>query len=108
MDINTTTSFSGVTSAMVSTYVNGTIKAKDIDRVERAINSSDDMRKFYDHKVQEKEFMLQLIPDRKITASISENIKKEIREINDDVYPEKPETLGKKVYRFLTSPIIEI
>lgn len=108
MAINTTSTFSGVTLAMIGTYVNGTIKGKDIDRVERAINSSDEFREVYDRKMREKEFILQLIPAQVATASTLKSIKKEMAEINTNVYSTERETLGKRVVRFLTTPIIEL
>jgi hypothetical protein len=92
---------------LISAYVNETIKKSDIVRVESIINESEEFREFYVMKNQEKAFLLSLIPNKSCSSQSKKSILKTIKSVNDEVYPKEAFIGLKRIYKFMTTPIIE-
>jgi hypothetical protein len=92
---------------LICAYVNETIKTSDIARVESLINESDEFREFYLMKNQEKGFLLSLIPNRSCQSKSKKRILNMIQSVNEEIYPKEKFIQIKKIYKFMTSPIIE-
>ena len=94
--------------SLIASYVNGTLKMKDRDRVETLIASDLSFKEIYLQKQQQKDFYLQLIPKHKISKNVQAYLKSEVSQVNKDVFPKEKYHTVKRVYKFLTEPIIEI
>ena len=94
--------------SLIASYVNGTLKLKDREKVEGLINTDSSFNDIYIRKKQEKDFYLQLIPNQPLPKNIKSYLRSEMKKVNDDVYPKEKYHMAKKVYKFLTEPIVEI
>lgn len=96
------------TQSLVTAYVNGTIKSKDIDKVERKIGESEELKELYIKKAQEQEFLLALIPDATGSKNSLLNLKREMRAITEEVYPKDRQNIIGKLKKFLDKPVVTI
>lgn len=94
--------------SLISAYVNGTLKTKDRNRVEDLIASNEKFGELYRQKKELKDFYLALVPKFQISKNREDALKKEMYRVNAEVFPEDKYEPLKKVYKFLTEPIIEI
>ena len=92
---------------LITAYVNETIKPSDVERVEAIINESEEFREFYIMKSQQKGFLLSLIPNKSCHSKTKKSIQSMIQSVNEEVYPKEKFIKIKKIYKFMTSPIIE-
>lgn len=96
--------------SLVSAYVSGTIKAKDLATVETRISASTELRQLLEMKEQEKDFLLQLIPseDKQSKNSLTQ-LRSEIKNVTEEVYASMPKDgLLKKAVKTLNKPILTI
>ena len=93
---------------MIASYVNGTLKAKDTAVVEEIVGSSTVYKYFYDRKVQEREFLLQMIPQERLSHTEKESLVAELRSINQDLMEADVETWKDQVQSFLKKPFFTI
>lgn len=93
--------------SLISSYVNGTLKLKDREKVEALINTDASFNEIYLRKKQQKDFYLQLIPNQTLPKNVKAYLKSEMKKVNEDVYPKEKYYMAKKVYKFLTEPVIE-
>jgi anti-sigma-K factor RskA len=94
--------------SLIASYVNGTLKHKDREKVEQLIAQDASFNEIYLQKKEQKDFYLQLIPNRAISKNVNSYLKSEMKKVNDDVFPKEKYHMVKQVYKFLTEPIIEI
>jgi len=94
--------------SLIASYVNGTLKLKDRDKVEELIGIDASFNEIYLRKKQQKDFYLQLIPNQTLPKNVKAYLRAEIKKVNNDVFPKEKYHMAKKVYQFLTEPIIEI
>ena len=93
---------------MIASYVNGTLKARDTKIVEEIVGSSTVYQYFYDRKVQEREFLLQMIPQEKLHHGEKDSLLSEIRSINQDLLEADVETWKEQIQSFLNKPFFNI
>ena len=94
--------------SLIASYVNGTLKFKDREKVEGLIATDASFNEIYLRKKQQKDFYLQLIPNHSLPKNVKSYIKSEMKKVNEDVFPKEKYHIAKQVYKFLTEPIIEI
>jgi hypothetical protein len=95
-------------NSLVVAYVNGTIKSKDIPMIESKIGENENLKDLYLKKVQEQEFLMALIPDISSSKNSLLNLKIEIAQITEEVFPEEKKSLLKSVEKFLNKPVVTI
>lgn len=92
---------------LIASYVNGTLRQKDIDRVETMIAADAQLNQIYMEKKQQKDFYLQLIPQYTLSKNMKAQIYAEMKAINADVFPKDRNHYLKKIKDFLDRPIAE-
>lgn len=93
---------------MIASYVNGTLRAKDIPTVEEIVGSDQVYQYYYDRKVQERDFLLQMVPQEKLKQDEKSILLSEIRDINQDLLVADKADLKTKIKEFLSKPVITI
>ena len=91
--------------ALVNAYVNRTIRAKDISYIEEKIGDNEQLRDHYQNKIAEHNFLMELIPNKKISNSRLKKLQSEISQITSDIIPE---SRISKLRAFLDKPIFTI
>jgi DNA-directed RNA polymerase specialized sigma24 family protein len=94
--------------SLISSYVGGTLKSRDITNVMSVINSSESNTDYYNMKLSESEFLKQLIPERNISRNHHSDVSTQIKSINEDVYPKEKFSFVRKAMNYLNEPLIEI
>ena len=94
--------------SLVGAYVNGTIKAKDIPMIEGKIGADEGLKDLYIKKIQEQEFLMELIPDISASRNSLLNLKQEISQITGEVFPKEKRSFFKEVSKFLNKPVVTI
>lgn len=94
--------------SLIASYVNGTLRQKDVDRVESLIASDASFNEIYIEKKQQKDFYLQLIPSYSLSRNTKKYLLDEIKKVNADVFPKEKYHLVKKIKNLLDKPILEI
>ena len=94
--------------SLIASYVNGTLKLKDREKVESLIATDKTFMEVYLQKKELKDFYSELIPKHVISKNVSEYLNNEIKNINGEVYPREKYHMAKKIYKYLTEPVIEI
>ncbi len=95
-------------SALVSAYAYGTLRQKDIPTVEELIGQNDELSQLFTQRLEEKDFLLQLIPQMQFQKNSLSYLKKEMSQISENIFPkEKLGWLGKAT-KALNKPIITI
>jgi len=96
-----------LTSAQINAYLDNKLNQEENKFIENAIGSCDQSLELFQIKKAEREFVKELIPYETISRGQLKSIKAEFKDINNAIlFNEKP-TLVKKVYKFLTTPVIE-
>lgn len=96
-----------LTSAKINAYLDNKLNLEERNFVEDAIGSCDKSLELFQIKKAEREFVKELIPYERISKDQLRTIKLEFKDINNAIlFNEKP-SLVKKIYKFLTSPVIE-
>ena len=94
---------------LISAFVNGTLKNKDLSSVEEIINENETTEEFYNQKLSERDFLQQLIPDREVSSNTLSSLRREFSLIDENVFPKEKLGFLKKTIKFLNEPIeIEI
>lgn len=93
---------------LISSYVNGTLKPEQKNFVESTIGSSEILQDYYLKKLEHKDFLKSLIPAAQMNINIKRNLEASMREVNQDIFPKEKFEPIRKIYKFLTTPIIEI
>ncbi|MAZ47258.1 MAG: hypothetical protein CME65_01765 [Halobacteriovoraceae bacterium] len=93
---------------MIASYVNGTLKAKDVPSVEEIVGSDKIYQYYYDRKVQERDFLLQMIPQEKLRKDEKTALNAEIRGINQDLLEIDQVDWKTQIREFLAKPVFTI
>ncbi|MBT4791777.1 MAG: hypothetical protein HON90_09415 [Halobacteriovoraceae bacterium] len=94
--------------ALIGAYVNKTIKAKDIKRVEEIIGSDENLNSYYQKKLAEHQFLLDLIPVKKITPKRLLSLRKETHQITNEMIPDNVFTKVSNLKSFLNKSLLTI
>lgn len=93
---------------MIASFVNGTLKSKDISIVEQIVGNDPVYQSFYQRKVQEREFILEMIPDAKLKLDEKATLLKDIAGVNSDLLVEDIIPWKERVKEFLDKPVFTI
>lgn len=93
---------------LIAAYVNGTIKSKDVSVVEKIVGEDTVYRAYYDRKMQEKDFILQMIPQESLKLNQKSALSNELRMITEELLGKERIPLKDRVKTFLDKPIITI
>ena len=94
--------------SLIDHYTNGTLKKNDLDKVEKLIGSSDILTDYYQEKLEEKDFIIQIIPNNQITVELQRSLKSGISEVLEDIYPQEQLSTIGRVKSFLETPLFTI
>lgn len=96
------------TYPLIASYVNGTLKSRDLQGVEKKIEQSDRAKDYYLRQVEERDFLQQLIPQKKCSKEVLKNIKTEIYLTTSNALPKEKVGMLKKIVSTLNKPLFTI
>lgn len=94
--------------SIIASYVYRTLRTKDLELAEELIGTHGKLHDYYSAKVEERDFLLQLVPDKQISVGTLRALKNEISETMDEIYPKEKKSLTKSVAEILDKPIFTI
>ncbi len=86
-------------------FANGTLSLKDRKKI---ISEVGDFQDYLTRKEREKEFLLDLIPDKKLNPSLRRRLIQKMFTTTDDLIPQEKFQTYKKIKKFLNGPAFTI
>ena len=96
-----------VSSALVNAYLDNRLSMIERRDFETTVNTNSALKNELLRKRDEKEFILSLIPNKKLSAEVKSSMKIELRDINNSIIPETETSLIRKITGFFDKTIIE-
>ncbi len=92
----------------VKRYVNKTLASADMQKVEKIIEQTKDLKDIYSIEEQERDFIIQLIPDRELSQDRKSHIRNELEAVMHDIYHEEKKSIWQKINDYLEKPAFKI
>ena len=86
-------------------YANGTLSDKDRKKVISSLEPGDE---YINRKKREKEFLLDLIPEKRLSAIHKRQLIQKMFVTTDDLIPKEKFPIINKVKKFLNKPVVSI
>ena len=93
---------------LIASYVNGTLKAEDIAKVEGWIGESPIYRSYFEKKKLEREFVLQMVPQEKLKINQKRSLSTELFSVTQEIFGREKVSPAARIKRFLDKPVITI
>lgn len=94
-------------SALVGAYLDGNLGGHQKDELERLVAVDENASRLLKTKTEERRSIKALIPDKAISKESFELLKRETREIADDLFPDKKASLLQRAAKILDTTILE-
>ncbi len=93
---------------LVNLFANGHSHNGDQKEFEKTLGDKVSLKHFYQEKVQEREFIKELVPEFTLSKRSYKNLLDEINQINKSIFEFKEDNFIKKSIKFLDKPIFTI
>jgi hypothetical protein len=91
----------------MNAYLDERMNAKDKRDFEGLLSDCSETREIFKKKKAHLDFILDLIPNESLSSKGQSKLEREFSDVNESLLTVKPATLTKKIYHFLTKPVIE-
>lgn len=92
---------------LISSFVHQTLREKEQEYVKALIENAGPYRDLYLEKVSQRDTLKAIIPKKRMSRESKKLLLSEIADINKENLNEGMFPTFKKIYKFLTSPIVE-
>lgn len=101
-------SITAADTAMINAYLDGRLSDDLIKILETKVLHNPELEKLFDQKQNERNFLLQMIPDQRPSLNTLSQIKREVRELNASVIEDYNGPWWQKLWNWLNTPFFEI
>lgn len=95
-------------TAMINAYIDKRLSNELTKVLEAKVLSNPELEKLFDQKLNERDILLQMIPDQRPSLNTLSQIKNEIRDLNSSVLEEPRGSWWQKLWNWLNTPFLEI